>query len=253
MEIPTSHPRYKSLLLRHQLIDGFKAGLVIDSGLIAHGRGEAFDYLLGEKTCDFAKDAIAVTSAMLLTAKNPVFSVNGNSAAIAAKELIELTKVCNKLTLEVNLFYHSDERSKKIANHLKALGATNVVESSVSPAAILPGVESPRRKLNAEGMAKADLVLVAIEDGDRSEALVKAGYQVVSIDLNPMSRTAQATQVSIVDELTRLLATLIAQLQNDKEVSLDQLSRRISDYDNSKILNRAISAIRNGFTCEVKI
>ncbi len=252
MEIPTSHPRYKSLLLRHQLVDGFNAGLVTDSGLIAHGRGEAFDYLLGEKTCDFAKDAIAVTSVMLLKAKNPVFSVNGNSASIAGKELVELAKAFDKLTLEVNLFYHSDERSKKIANHLKALGAPRVVESSVSPAAILPGIESPRRKLNAEGMAKADFVLVAIEDGDRCEALVKAGYQVVSIDLNPMSRTAQTTQITIVDELTRVITALISQAETDERLPVDELSNRISGYDNRKILSRAISAIRNGFACEVK-
>ena len=253
MEIPTSHPRYKSLLLRHQLIDGFKVGLVTDSGLIAHGRGEALDYLIGEKTCDFAQAAIAVTSAMILKAKNPVFSVNGNSASIAGKEIVELQKVCPHLTLEVNLFYHSDERSQKIADHLKTLGATHVVESCDNPAAILPGIESPRRKLNAAGMAKADLVLVAIEDGDRCEALVKAGYQVVSIDLNPMSRTAQATQVTIVDELTRVITALMSQLQHDETISAEQLSCRIADYDNGKILNSAVSAIRNGFAQEIKI
>ena len=45
-----SHPRYKSLLSRHKLEIAASNGLLADSALIAHGRGEAFDYLLGEKT-----------------------------------------------------------------------------------------------------------------------------------------------------------------------------------------------------------
>jgi 4-phosphopantoate---beta-alanine ligase len=251
MDIPSSHPRYKSLLLRHQLVDGFKAGLVTDSGLIAHGRGEALDYLLGEITGDFAQEAIAVTSALLLKAKHPVFSITGNTAAIASSEVIELAKILNSMTLEVNLFYHSDERSKRIADHLKALGAPRVVESSVN-SVTLPGIESARRKMNTEGMAQADFVIVAIEDGDRCKALVNAGYQVVCVDLNPMSRSAQATQVTIVDELTRALRALIVQLKDDEKLSANDLAARIAKYDNSKILNRAILAIRNGFACEAK-
>ncbi len=252
MEIPVSHPRYKSLLLRHELVDGFKGGLVTDSGLIAHGRGEAFDYLLGETTRDFAQEAIAVTSALLLRAEYPVFSINGNTAAIAGVELIELAKTLTGLTLEVNLFYHSEQRSKMIADHLKSLGAQRVVESAVNPV-ILPGIESARRKMNPEGMAQADLVIVAIEDGDRCEALVNAGYQVVSVDLNPMSRSAQAPQITIVDELTRALRALVVQLKNDEKVSVNDLTARIGRYDNKSILNQAISAVRNGFAYEAKV
>ncbi len=246
MDIPASHPRYQSLLLRHRLVDGFKAGLATDSGLLAHGRGEAFDYLLGEKTWDFAKEAIAVTSALFLQAKRPVFSVNGSSASLAGVEIVELAKIFPRLTLEVNLFYHSPERSQRIAEHLRKLGAPRVVESWVDSPVILPGIESKRRAMNAEGIAQADVVLVALEDGDRCEALVKAGYQTISIDLNPMSRSAQATQVTIVDELTRTVKALIMQIQHDEKVSAGTLSARISDYDNKKILNQAIAAIRNG-------
>ena len=49
-----SHPRYQSLLMRHRLENAAKIGMLADSALIAHGRGEAFDYLLGEKTSDSA-------------------------------------------------------------------------------------------------------------------------------------------------------------------------------------------------------
>ncbi len=53
--IPKSHPRAKSLLIREKLVDGFDDGIVAKEGLLAHGRGEAFDYLLGEKTTTLAK------------------------------------------------------------------------------------------------------------------------------------------------------------------------------------------------------
>ena len=48
-EIPKTHPRAASLLIRQKLVKGFDAGLVAKEGLLAHGRGEAFDYMLGEK------------------------------------------------------------------------------------------------------------------------------------------------------------------------------------------------------------
>jgi 4-phosphopantoate--beta-alanine ligase len=223
MDIPQSHPRYKSLTLRHQLVDGFKAGLVTDSGLIAHGRGEAFDYLYGEKTWNFAQEAIAVTSALLLQSRHPVFSINGNTAAIAGKEVIELAKALPGLTLEVNLFYHTDERSQKIADHLRGLGAIRVVESSQN-SSILSGIASARRKMNIDGMTQADLVLVALEDGDRCEALV-----------------------TIVDELTRALPAIGVQLKNDRAIDPSELTVRIANYNNRKILNEAIKAIRTNF------
>ena len=48
-EIPKSHPRYNSLISRERLVQASKDGLLAESAMIAHGRGEAFDYLLGEK------------------------------------------------------------------------------------------------------------------------------------------------------------------------------------------------------------
>ena len=55
--IPKTHPRYKSLLLRDKVKNAFKEGYLADSGMIAHGRGETFDYLIGEKTTETAKKA----------------------------------------------------------------------------------------------------------------------------------------------------------------------------------------------------
>ena len=50
ISIPKDHPRAVSLRIREMLVDGLKDGLVVEEGLIAYGRGETFDYLIGEKT-----------------------------------------------------------------------------------------------------------------------------------------------------------------------------------------------------------
>ena len=49
VKIPTTHPRYESLMKREKLVAGIEAGITSKQGLIAHGRGEAFDYLIGER------------------------------------------------------------------------------------------------------------------------------------------------------------------------------------------------------------
>ena len=50
MKIPKSHPRFVSLNIREKIVSGYNNGLVAKEGLLAHGRGEAFDYLIGERT-----------------------------------------------------------------------------------------------------------------------------------------------------------------------------------------------------------
>ena len=37
-------------LLRDKIVQAHKNGILADSGMIAHGRGETYDYLIGEKT-----------------------------------------------------------------------------------------------------------------------------------------------------------------------------------------------------------
>ena len=243
-EIPRSHPRYKSLMARERLVAGLKAGMTSEAGLLAHGRGEAFDYLLGERTHGFAQRAIAMTSALLIGAKHPVLSVNGNSGALAGPELAAFVKEFPFVTLEVNLFHHSEERSARIADHLRSFGVERVLESCKSPAGTLEGIESPRRFMSAGGIADADVVLVALEDGDRCEALVKSGRTVIAIDLNPLSRTAQMAQVSIVDELTRVIEVLGDQLRKDADASPGELGERMAGYDNRAVLDEAVRTLR---------
>src|SRR2546425_12522401 len=92
MKIPRSHPRYTSLMTREKLVRAWKAGIAVPEGLIAHGRGEAFDYLFGEETSAPALVAEKAAAAILARAKDPVISVNGNVAALAASEGVHLVR-----------------------------------------------------------------------------------------------------------------------------------------------------------------
>ena len=199
---PKEHPRYKSLLAREKLVDASE--FVAKQGLIAHGRGEAFDYLLGEQTCLPALSAIKAAASALIEAKNPVISVNGNVVALAAREVARLSEISGA-KVEVNLFHRTPERVAGLTKMMKKVGIDALGANADDK---IPGLSSERAKCCSNGIGSADIVLVPLEDGDRCEALVKMGKKVITIDLNPLSRTAQTAHITIVDELTRCLPLL---------------------------------------------
>ena len=215
MKIPRSHPRHRSLVTRERLVKAWKAGIVVPEGLIAHGRGEAFDYLLGEETSAPALVAEKAAAAFLLGAKRPVISVNGNVAALAAREVVRLARAI-PARIEVNLFHRTEARVARIVRLLQRAGARDVL--GPRPDARIPRLESRRALAHRAGIYGADVVLVPLEDGDRTEALVRMGKTVVSVDLNPLSRTTQKATVPIVDELTRALPNIekfVRELRDD--------------------------------------
>ena len=204
-DIPKSHPRYESLMTRKKISDAMKKGLVHETGLIAHGRGEAFDYLIGEKTLFFADDASKVAAAALIVAENPVISVNGNVVALAGEECVNLSeKVPCKI--EVNLFHRTKERMKKISDEMKKLGAKKVYGCKAD--ARIPGLEHDRGLCDKGGIYSSDVVLVPLEDGDRCQALKFMDKKVITIDLNPLSRTAKTADITIVDNVTRAIPNI---------------------------------------------
>jgi 4-phosphopantoate--beta-alanine ligase len=247
-EIPDSHPRAASLRLRERLVDGLHKGLVAETGLIAHGRGEALDYLISERTHPFAEEAARAASALLTLARHPVVTVNGNVAALAGRELAAMAANQPRLVFEVNLFHYTPERARRIVAHLQGLGISRVLEWGSCPdAPTLPGLESLRRHMHPEGVALADVVLVALEDGDRCQALVDSGRKVIAIDLNPLSRTAKSARITIVDELTRAVPLLDRSLNDDRETPVEQLAARLDRYDNAAVLRNSLRVIRTGF------
>lgn len=211
--IPADHPRAASLRVREAMKDAVAAGLVHPTGLIAHGRGEAMDYLLGERTPPEATEAIQEAARLLKSAKRPVLSLNGNVVALAAKACLDVAAARPGLVLEVNLFHRTPERVANLVGAMEAAGAKRGQVLGANPDFRIPGLTSDRAQCCKVGIGDADVVLVPLEDGDRCQALKAMGKTVVTIDLNPLSRTAKAADVTIVDELTRALPQLVAALR----------------------------------------
>ncbi len=245
--VPKTHPRYKSLLNREKIVEALDKGILAKAGLTAHGRGEAFDYLIGEETTKIALKSIKAAAAMLVLAKNPVISINGNTVALAKREIVQLAENLNG-KIEINLFYRTKERENKIkrffeedsiikeklkTNKIKLLGIDDAYKQ-------IPNLDSLRGKVSEEGIYSADVVLVPLEDGDRTEALVNMGKKVISIDLNPISRTARKSDITIVDELTRCLPLLIKYVKEYKNRDEKELEKIINEYNNSENLKKML-------------
>jgi len=241
-DIPESHPRYASLVARESVTQGMKKGYTSSQGLIAQGRGECFDYLLGERTTPCAEAATKAAAALLLLAARPALSVNGNVAALVAEEMVALADAL-KIPLEVNLFHRTEERVKRIADLLREKGARDVLGEK--PDASVPGLDHARALATRGGIYDSDVVLIPLEDGDRCEALVAMGKKVIAIDLNPLSRTARKATVSIVDNILRAVPNMAAQVRQLSDVPRTDLEKIIQGYDNEKVLRQAVQEIQD--------
>jgi len=251
-EIPSDHPRAGSLRIRARLVRGVEKGVTSIFGLIAHGRGEAFDYLLGERTTENAERALRAAAACLLTARHPVLSVNGNVAALVPREVVELAEVTGA-KLEVNLFHRSREREEAIAAVLREAGAREVLGVGEAASATIPEISSERRRVDPKGLLVADVAFVPLEDGDRTEALVKLGKTVITVDLNPLSRTAQAATITIVDNIVRAMPTLVdfsRRLKGEPEQALRGIVESFNNQENLRealrLINRRLSQLADG-------
>jgi 4-phosphopantoate--beta-alanine ligase len=256
-DIPPSHPRYASLKARERLVAGVRAGITSEAGLIAHGRGEAFDYLLGELTVEEARGAAGVAAAMLLLADRPVMSVNGNVAALALEEVVALQELIHQLRasrrakepafiVEVNLFHRTDDRVKAISKALRDAGAVSVLGEQ--PNARVPGLDHARALCSRSGVASADVVLIPLEDGDRAEALRAWGKHVIAVDLNPLARTSRAAHVTVVDELTRALPVIGEEATGLQHRSERTLATMVNGWDNGANLGRVLRRISDRLT-----
>ena len=144
----------------------------------------------------------------------------------------------------MNIFHASKERERAIRDHLLRHGAGRVLIPSKE--AQLSFIESNRKFVHPEGIFKADVVFVPLEDGDRCEALRKRGKDVVTVDLNPMSRTAQQASVTIVDNVARALLLLIREIESLKKAPPCELEDILRNYNNAEILRAALQCIREG-------
>ncbi|MFC2174823.1 phosphopantothenate/pantothenate synthetase [archaeon] len=235
MTVPKDHPRFQSLEDRHKIEEGIAKGYTTPTGMIAHGRGEAFDYLIGEQTTEYARAACEAAAAKLLSTTS-VLSANGNVAALCAEEYVALSEALN-IPIEINLFYRTPERMKKMEERFLEAGAKEVL--GVRADAEIPSLTSERRKVDSRGIYSRDTVLVPLEDGDRTEHLKKMGKFVIALDLNPLSRTAQQADITIIDNITRAVPLLI-ELAKKKPVW--------RGFDNSENLRGSMETMSRNLT-----
>lgn len=240
MDIPKNHPRYDSLLLREKIKDCLKEGVLSEVGIAAHGRGEAFDYLLGEKTTEEADKAIKAAAIMICKAETPVISVNGNIACLVPGEIVQLSKIV-PLKIEINLFYRTYEREIKIKKRLEKYGATTILGIGENANESIPGLDSLRGKVSEEGIFNSDVVIVPLEDGDRALALKKMGKKIIAIDLNPFSRTSLCSDITIVDNVVRAMPKLIEEIKKFKDKHIEECI----EFDNSENIRKSIEIMKN--------
>ena len=243
IDVPEDHPRYESLLTRHRIEEGVEKGITSKQGLIAEGRGEAFDYLLGEESIESADAAERAAAAQLLLADHPVLSVNGNVAALVAAEIVDLAEAVNA-DIEVNLFHRTEERMEAIAAHLREHGASEV--KGLTADGRIPGLSHERAKVDSDGIGDADVVVVPLEDGDRAEALAAEGKTEIVIDLNPLSRSAQTAAIPVIDNILRAVPNMTEHAGELRGNDGETLTEIVDAFDREAALNAAEAAIRRG-------
>ena len=241
--IPKNHPRYESLLLRDKVKNAFLDGYLADSGMIAHGRGETFDYLLGEKTVPAAEEAMKAAVASLLLAEHPVLSVNGNTTALVIDEVIELARATDS-KIEINLFYRTEERVDKITKLFKDHGYEDILGTNYDDLYYFDKITNPRATASRQGIYVADVILVPLEDGDRAELLKEAGKKIICIDLNPLSRTSKMSDISIVDNVVRAIPEMTRLAREYKNKDEDFLLKIVNDFNNGENLKDSLDSFK---------
>ncbi|MFX0122839.1 MAG: phosphopantothenate/pantothenate synthetase [Candidatus Hodarchaeota archaeon] len=238
-EVPKDHPRYESLITREKIIEGMHQKIVAEAGLIAHGRGEAFDYILGEVSPYYAFKQEKLAVITLLTAKKPIISINGNVAVLCPEEIVELSRILDA-PLEINLFYRKPEREDAIKGVLEKAGAKNIYGIDPNKQESIPEISHQRRIVDSRGIALSDCVFVPLEDGDRTMALRKLGKDVVTVDLNPLSRTSLTATVSITNNVQRAMKEMISFASDYKKMNLLELEEEKKKFNNRALLQEAL-------------
>ncbi len=74
------------------------------------------------------------------------------------------------------------------------------------------------------------------------------GKNVIAIDLNPLSRTAQLATVTIVDNIVRAMPTLAKIAKGLRTEGKEKLKGIASDFDNKRTLSESIDLIKQRLT-----
>lgn len=129
-----------------------------------------------------------------------------------------------------------------IKAELELHGAKKVLGVGSKASARIPELQSERRRVDPDGIYAADTVLVPLEDGDRTEALIKMNKTVITIDLNPLSRTSRAANITIVDNVVRAMPALVEAARKLRNTM--SLKKITDNFDNSKNLQESLKIIK---------
>ena len=79
-------------------------------------------------------------------------------------------------------------------------------------------------------------------------ALRRAGKIVITFDLNPLSRTSQTANITIVDNVTRAIDLLTITCKKLTNKNKKILGKIVKDFNNKKNLSDNIIEIRDNLT-----
>jgi len=200
--IPKDHPRYKSLVTREHLAECARTGIVSLEGLTSHGRGEAFDYLLGEKTSESALLAGKDCGGPAPHRKTP--------GALRERQHRGACGTRNRASPE-------GKRGARRGQPLPPDTRTGTADRDGSSAMPVRTVFSGRSRsassrspttgpfCRREGCLLPMSCLSRSKTATAARCSVGMGKKVIAIDLNPLSRTAKTATLTVVDEVTRAL------------------------------------------------
>jgi 4-phosphopantoate--beta-alanine ligase len=72
------------------------------------------------------------------------------------------------------------------------------------------------------------------------------GKKVITIDLNPVSRTAKAAQITIIDNIIRAIPEMIVVARKLKGKNESVLKKTIKEFDNKTNLSESLKIIQDG-------
>ena len=127
---------------------------------------------------------------------------------------------------------------------MKKAGASHILGVGKKAGGLIPGLESLRGRVDPQGIGEADFVLVLLEDGDRTESLIRMGKTVAAVDLNPLSRTARMATITIVDNVVRALPLLIKEVVRFSSGPPETPKKVLDSYDNGSILAGSLACMK---------
>jgi 4-phosphopantoate--beta-alanine ligase len=105
-------------------------------------------------------------------------------------------------------------------------------------------IKNSRSSASKTGIYSADTILIPLEDGDRAEILKKSGKNIITIDLNPLSRTSKMSDVSIMDNIVRAIPFMTKIAEDLKTQDKEILMELVNEYDNDENLKESLEQIR---------